>query len=291
MPDNEKSYEIIDREWVTCHFPKRAPDTNKGSFGNLSVLVGSDKYRGAAHLVLSSAVRGGAGICRFIGTPSLCAELRCKYPEVIYIESDIRHAAGTLASADSALIGCGSDISEGLSELCREVVAHAKGRVILDADALNSISRFSTPEIFLKGSGRVVITPHPLEFSRISGMTVEEILSDRIGSAQAFSKKYGCITLLKGNGTVITDGIRTLVNTTGSPALAKGGSGDVLSGLIASLSAHIHDPLEAAAIGAYFHGLAGDTLAVRYSSLGVTPSDLSTAICSLMAEIESQISN
>ena len=280
----------IDKNFILKHFPRRPNDSNKGSFGKLTLLTGSDKYRGAAHLSLAMALRAGAGITRFIGSGELCSELRCVYPEAIYMP-DISSESATdiLSSSDSFVIGCGSDISESLADITVAAIRRAKGRAVIDADAINSIARYRDATFLSTKDKSVILTPHPLELSRISGVAVEKINAERISFAVEFARRYSITLLLKGYRTVITDGERVLINTTGNSALSKGGSGDVLAGLIGSLCAHVSDPLTAAAIGAYLHGLAGDRLSVEYSTLGVTPSDLPSCVARIMAEIESEL--
>ena len=135
-----------------------------------------------------------------------------------------------------------------------------------------------------------MITPHPLELSRLSGIPVSEIEKNRLSFAKEFAKKYNCILLLKGALTIVTDGEAVYINGSGSSALAKGGSGDVLSGLIASQLAFSESAIKAAALAAYVHGRAGDILSEELSSFGVTPSDLPREIARGLSEIEKSIS-
>ena len=132
------------------------------------------------------------------------------------------------------------------------------------------------------------MTPHPLELSRLISMPVKEIESCRLNIAVKTASELGVVLLLKGAGTVITDGKRTYVNTTGSTALSKGGSGDVLAGVIASLAANTPEPLHAAALGAYLHGTAGDNLSESLSDFGVIPSDLPLEIAKAIKALTSE---
>ena len=133
---------------------------------------------------------------------------------------------------------------------------------------------------------KIILTPHPLEFSRLSALSVDYIQRNRISAARSFAREYGVTLILKGAATVITDGDRLYINSTGSSALAKAGSGDVLAGLLASIMAYSSDPLVASALGVYLHGKAGDTLAEKLSEFAVTPSDLPIEIAKIMREIE-----
>ena len=262
---------------------KRLPTANKGSFGKTLHITGSEKYRGAAHLALEAALRSGVGIVCHSGGGELAAELRLKFPEAIYVDKLLPSDGGdpvfsAIGRYSSVLLGSGSSVSEELCLLAEGIISSEGAPVVIDADGINSIAKYSSPEIFLRAKRKIILTPHPLEFSRLSGLSVEFINEHRLSSAISFAQKYGVILLLKGGATVITDGNVTYVNTSGSSALAKGGSGDVLAGLISSLVAFCDDPLSATAAGAYVHGKAGDTLSAELSDYGVTPSDLPAEI-------------
>lgn len=295
--------ELIEREFefnsyfVDCDeakrlLPKRKINSNKGSFGKTLLITGSDKYRGAAHLSLEASLRGGAGIVNFAGSGDLCRELRMKYPEAIY-HPDLLYDKESILSiaqkSSSVLVGSGSDMSQELCDLVTSLVLNTDKQLILDADALNSLAKYSSPEIFLRAKTKPIITPHPLELSRLSGVSVAEIESSRLGFAKDFAERYNCILLLKGAATIVTDGKSTYINGSGCSALAKGGSGDALAGLIASVAAFTSSAVGAAALAAYVHGRAGENLSAKLSSFGVTPSDLPREMASVLSELEKNI--
>ncbi len=276
---------LIEKCWVEQNLPAREKNTHKGSFGSLMVIAGSETYRGAAALALEGALRGGVGLIRYYGTEPLCAELVKRFPEVIYEKtedteniSESAIAALTQASGKhkATLIGCGSGQSRGLGTLIRALLASEGGPLILDADAINSlaIDREESLAALRAAVRPVILTPHPMEFCRLSGMGISTVQKHRIESARAFAKDIGCILVLKGAGTLVTDGEELYINHTGSSALAKAGSGDVLAGFLSSLAASGASPIVAAALAPYFHGRAADTLAKEFSSFGVIPSDL-----------------
>ncbi len=280
---------LVDLNTAKKLLPERIQNSNKGTFGKTLLITGSDSYRGAAHLSLESALRGGAGIVHFAGEKELCRELRMKFPEAIYHEvniTDVEKILELSGNMNSVLIGCGSSVSAELCNLVISLLENSEKQIILDADALNSISKYSSPEVFKTAKIKPIITPHPLEFSRLSGMTVTEIESSRQTFAESFAKKYNYILLLKGHKTVITDGDTTYINTSGNSALAKGGSGDTLAGLIASLTAFSKSPLESIALAAFVHGRAGESLGEKLSTFGTTPSDLPREMAKILAEIE-----
>ena len=268
-----------DEELFRSAFPKRDPMANKGSFGKTVHVTGSEKYRGAAHLALEASLRSGVGITYHAGGGELAKELRLKFPEAIYIdmikgaleEDPIAKAVGKYSSV---LIGSGSSISKELSELIESVIKTDGAPLVLDADGINSLAKYSSAEVLKSAKRTVILTPHPLELSRLFGYSPDDINKNRLPLAMELAKEYGIILLLKGAGTVITDGERAYINTSGSTALSKGGSGDVLAGLLASAVASAEDTLAAVAACAYIHGRAGDTLSAELSDYGVTPSDL-----------------
>ena len=158
--------------------------------------------------------------------------------------------------------------------------------MIIDADAINSIAKYKNARILKNAKRKIILTPHPAEFSRLSGIPVSDIQANRLSVAISFAKDHGVILVLKGARTVVTDGDMTYINSSGSSALAKAGSGDVLSGLIASTTAYFNDPLEATAFSVYVHGLAADILSDEYSKYGVRPSELPKIISKIFREIE-----
>lgn len=276
--------------------PKRAANSNKGSFGRALIITGSQRYRGAAHLSLEAALRGGAGYVTYAGTEPLCEMLCMKYPEAIYrpikyegdeIAADEIPAVCELSAASGAtLVGCGSSDTDGLCDLVLSLLGSDGGALILDADAINAMARRRDEALVaLKNTRRtVILTPHPLEFSRLSGDTVSDVQLHRIEAAVKFAAENRCIMVLKGAGTIVTDGTLVCINSSGSSALAKAGSGDVLAGAIASLAASGTDALCACAAAVYYHGAAADALSRSLSPFGVIPSDLPRAIGEQIAE-------
>ena len=290
-----KNY-FTDADLARSLLPSRPENSNKGSFGKALVITGSEKYRGAAHLSLEAALRGGAGLVAYLGIPSLADELTMKYPEAIYLREDVENCQSEggvsrildiSTSYSSILIGSGSSPSPALYRLVEAMILTEGAPVVLDADAINSIAAYGdgTADILKRAKRAVILTPHPLEFARLSGKSVTEVQAGRLNIARKFAYDHNCILLLKGAATVVTDGNITYLNGTGSSALAKAGSGDVLAGLLVSILAQGVDPLAATALAAYLHGAAGDGLAECYSHYGVTPSDLPREIAKVIASL------
>ena len=173
-----------------------------------------------------------------------------------------------LGQMDAVLIGCGLGQSEGTLAAVRTVLENAKCPVVVDADGINVLSWHM--DILRERHHPTILTPHAREFARLGGDTS----GDRLEAAESFAREYGCILLLKGHRTVITDGINSYVNQTGNPGMAVGGSGDVLAGMIAALLGQGLQPLTAAACGAWLHGAAGDLCAAELGQYAMLPTDM-----------------
>ena len=181
--------------------------------------------------------------------------------------------AELVAGKDAVAVGPGLGQSKQAADLVLSVLKESSCPVVLDADALNLAAEY---EILrnLKRDQPTVITPHPGEFARLTGRSVSEIQADRDNAAVQFAQEFGVIVVLKGPGTVVTDGRRIYVNSTGNAGLATGGSGDVLTGVIAAQLAFQPDPTAAACLGVFIHGLAGDLGVADMSEPGLIASDL-----------------
>lgn len=265
--------------------PKRSPLGNKGSFGKLLIISGSNEYRGASHLALESALRGGAGYVTLLSEATVTDSALQKFPETLLItvppfsdmtDVDMQAILRTDKNNAATLIGPGCGKSKKLAVLTEALLTNSASPLIIDADAINSLAEFSDNalELIARAKREIVLTPHPLEFSRLSGIPMNVIEGEREEVARRLALATGATVLLKGYGTVITDGETIYLNTSGSSALAKAGSGDCLAGLLGALLAAGTPPLEASALAAYLHGAAGDALSSVYSDFGVTPSDL-----------------
>ena len=250
------------------------------------LLCGSRGYTGAAALSAMGALRSGAGLV-YLGVPeSIYAIEAMKLTEAMVFplpEKDGALAAESLEDIlprlermDAVLIGPGLGQSEGVKQVVHSVLQHAQCPVVLDADGINMVAQHM--DILRERNHPTILTPHAGEYSRIGG----DVNGDRVGAAVSFARAHGCILLLKGHNTVITDGRTCYLNPTGNPGMATGGSGDVLSGIIASLLGQKIDPLTAAACGAFLHGLAGDVCARELGQYGMLPSDMVEVLPRLM---------
>ena len=269
---------ILNHEQVLACLPDRDDDAHKGDFGRVLLLCGSRGYTGAAALAAMGALRCGAGLV-YLGVPeSIYAIEAVKLTEPIVFplpeENGMLSAKALpeilkrLGQMDAVLIGCGLGQSEGTLAAVRTVLENANCPVVVDADGINVLSRHM--DILRERHHPTILTPHAGEFARLGGDTS----GDRLETAESFAREYGCILLLKGHRTVITDGINSYVNQTGNPGMAVGGSGDVLAGMIAALLGQGLQPLTAVACGAWLHGAAGDLCAAELGQYAMLPTDM-----------------
>jgi holo-[acyl-carrier-protein] synthase len=264
--------------------PARPRDGHKGTFGTVVVLAGSQGYTGAAYLASMGAARSGAGIVRLLVAQSIYPILAQKCTEVIVgpvpeiAPGVVGHASlsGILrgfAGADAGVIGPGLGRDASTRRLVEDLVPRVAAPLVLDADALNLLAEHRP--ILPRLSPQIVLTPHPAEFGRLSGLETSAVQQDRRGIASRFAKVWNKVVVLKGAGTVIAapDG-RVTLNSIATPALASGGTGDVLAGLIAGLMGQNLPPFEAAVTGVHLHSLAGLDLEASLGLAGVLASDL-----------------
>ena len=283
MPEKRES---LDHASVLSILPDRNPWAHKGNFGKVLLLCGSRGYTGAAYFAAMGALRCGAGLV-FLGVPeSIYAIEAVKLNEPIVFplpDADGKLSAeavpeilNRLPQMDTVLVGCGLGQSEGAWLVVKAVLENAKCPVVLDADGINLVSKHM--DILRRREYPTVLTPHEGEFSRMGGT----VGGDSMASAAAFATEYGCILVLKGHRTCISDGQSSYQNQTGNPGMAVGGSGDVLAGMIAGLIGQGIDPLEASACGVWLHGAAGDLCAAEMGQYPMLPSDMLDKILRLM---------
>lgn len=278
--------EILSHNQVLDLLPDRTPETHKGACGKLLLLCGSRGYTGAAYLAAMGALRIGAGLV-FLGVPeSIYAIEAVKLHEPVVFplpdengmlsETAIPEILQRLSKVDAVLIGCGLGQSAGTLAVVKAVLENAQCPVVVDADGINVIAGHM--DILRGREYPTILTPHAGEFTRLGGKMGE----DKMASAAALARDLGCIVLLKGHRTCITDGLAGYENPTGNPGMAVGGSGDVLSGIITALLGFGLPTLEAAACGAWLHGAAGDLCARELGQYGMLPTDMLTALPRLL---------
>ncbi len=265
----------LDDDFPAEIMPERACDGHKGTFGKANLICGSKEYRGAAMLSVTSALRSGVGLVELFSDKEICDVMFSQAPEAIYSEiskNDIDADLLKILSKKSTatLIGCGLGNCD--KRLVEEVILKSKSPVIVDADGINLICE--NINVVLNAKEKVILTPHPAELSRICRVSVEEILGNRLFYALKAANELKCIVVSKGADTYITDGKTVYLNNTGNTALSKGGSGDILAGLICGIVAQGVNPLEACACGCYISGKTAEILSESYSERGIIGSDI-----------------
>lgn len=283
--------QTIEREWVQRMLPRRAPETHKNDYGRVLAVCGCKGYTGAAYFAAQGAVHMGSGVVTLAVPEPVYPILAVKLNEPVVrpMPADgtgkfSAEAADTLmelaARADALLIGSGLGRSAALDELVAELIRAARCPMVLDADGINALAGHRN--VLREAGGPCILTPHKGEFQRLSGIAPDEADA----AAQQFAMETGCVLLLKSHRTLISapDG-RQMRNTTGNPGMAKGGSGDVLAGMLLSLLGQGLDAFDAACAGAWLHGAAGDRCAAELGEYGMTPTDMLEALPYVTAEL------
>jgi hydroxyethylthiazole kinase-like uncharacterized protein yjeF len=290
--------ELMTRQWVRDILPERPLNANKGTFGKVLVVAGSIKYIGAAYLACSGAMRVGAGLVTLATASSLQPVLASKLTEATYLplpeaEPGVISAGaaeivvGQCRLYDVLLLGCGLGQSPATVEFVNRLISQKDlPPLVLDADALNIL--WGIPDWQSHLADNTIITPHPGEMSRLSGLSIDEIQSDRIGIAGKYAAAWHQTIVLKGAYTVVatTDGC-SRVSPFANPGLASAGTGDVLAGAIAGISAQGLSPFDAASLGVYLHGETGEMIKNVLGDTGMIASDLLMALPAVINRIKS----
>ncbi len=271
---------------------KREKDTHKGDYGRVGIVGGKRGMSGSIYLSCIAALRSGSGLVYALVPEKIFNTLSIKLTEVILEEisfkgdhlimDDFYSIQNKWDKYDALCMGMGMGIEKDTQQLIQKIVKTWEKPLLIDADGLNALS--GQLSLLSHRKACTIITPHEMEMARILKTQVEEIKNNRVQVAEQFAKKYGVITVLKGNKTIITDGRRTHINTSGNPGMATAGSGDVLSGIIISLVGQGHQAFEASRIGVYLHGLAGDEAAKKTGEYSLIASDILEALPSVMRD-------
>lgn len=283
----------VEREFVRSAIPARKMDGHKGDFGKLLVVGGAVGYTGAPYLTALAAERSGCGLV-YLGVPDSIWAIeaaRCVSAMPFPLTDKDGMLSGNalpailerMAGCDVLVLGPGLGRSEETAQLVRALLEKTEGPVVLDADGINALEGH-IDSLDVRRDRVTILTPHDGEFARVGG----DLSVGRAEAARRFALRYGCTLVLKGHRTVTATNAGTvLVNTTGNSGLAKGGSGDVLTGLIASLLAQGASPIQAAAAGVWLHGRSGDLAAERLTAYCMTPENVIREMPEAFAEIGS----
>ena len=277
---------VLDHDAVLDMLPERDPDGHKGTFGKILMICGSRGYTGAAALAAMGALRSGAGLVYLAVPESIYTIEAVKLTEPVILpmadENGMLSANAAerllplLLKMDAILIGPGIGVGEGTRKILQTVIRKAKCPVVVDADGITLLAAHK--DILRGRNCPVIVTPHDGEFIRMSG----SLEPDRITAAMSLARENSITVLLKGRGTLITDGTTCYRNPTGNPGMAVGGSGDLLAGILTAFLGQGIEPLEAAACAAWVHGAVGDLCAQELGQYAILPSDMLTKLPRLL---------
>ncbi|MBO5666930.1 MAG: NAD(P)H-hydrate dehydratase [Firmicutes bacterium] len=281
---------LIDAAYVKTYVQKRDRQVHKGNCGKLLIVAGSCGMGGAAVLCARGALRTGAGLVQVSAPQELWPVIHTGVMEATCLSR--RTSDWDLNSYQAVAIGPGLGVKNENQRIIEHILMQYRGTVVLDADALNHLAEDEDLMALAAGSagcgrkGQLIITPHPGEAARLLGCSTAQIAADRVGAAQALANKLNAVAVLKGAGTIVAaPSGETYTNTTGNPGMATGGSGDVLTGMIAALLGQGLGPLEAACCGVYLHGLAGDLGAGYWGEYSLMASDIADSIALAIRQI------
>ncbi len=263
--------------------PERRADAHKGDFGRVLVVAGSCGMAGAASLCAEAVLRSGAGLV-YLAVPEevypiVASHTRCVIHHVLPQTKEgtfSKKAAPIIqrlaAENDVVVLGPGVSRNEETAAMIVELTAVIEQAAVIDADGLNAIA--GSPACLKGAAGPRILTPHPGEMARLASSSTERVQARRADTAADFASEYGCLVVLKGNETIVSGGDLVYTNRTGNPGMATAGSGDVLTGIIAGLLAQGLGAFQAAQLGVYLHGRAGDTAGDAMTQYCVTASDI-----------------
>ncbi len=279
---------ILNLKTVLQMLPTRTPESHKGSYGKVLAVCGSSPYRGAAVLSVMGALRTGAGLVTLAAPECVVAAAAARVPEAIFLpDAAQERILEEVSRSEVCLLGCGLSADADTAQLAKKALDASMGVVVLDAGALCSLADDISAITAFAQSQPLIVTPHPGEMARLCRCSVEDIEKERTSCALDFALSTGAITVLKGHETLIACPDGTLYeNHTGNAGLARGGSGDILAGMIAGLAAQGMSAEHAAAAGVFLHGLSADRCAARLSMQGMLPSDILTDLCNIFLEKE-----
>lgn len=300
----EESYHVAENGFYTYNkrevrllFPERKTDSHKGTFGHLLCICGSKTMAGAPVLAASAALRSGAGLVTLAFPECIYNAVSSKLTESLLMpladnekgtlsSSCLKELLASLSKFDGIVIGCGLGVNEDTEAVVRSVIENAEVPVVVDADALNIIARDIS--IIENKKSELILTPHIGEMARLTGADKESIINDRISAAKSFSLKNGVYTVLKSANTVVTfpDGKRAYVNNSGNTGLSKGGSGDVLAGLIGGFAVQKFVLADAITAATFVLGYTADAVAERTSKTGMLPGDIVNELPYTLSEFE-----
>lgn len=273
----------IERVTAVPRPPQRAIDSHKGDFGHVLVVGGSEGMAGAPALAGMAALRGGAGLVTVACPHEIAGTVAAFEPSMMTFPLESESGGLVDGSIDAILdrrstvvaVGPGIGRRKRTASLVHSLLRLVEKPIVLDADGLNALA--GSLDV-MRRNAPTILTPHPGEFASLIGKAASEVQANRESLALEFAAEHGVVLVLKGAKTIVTDGRRVFVNGTGNPGMATGGTGDVLTGIIAALVAQKMEPFDAACLGVHLHGMAGDLVAAEGSMESLIASDLIRAL-------------
>lgn len=279
------SFFTMNKKEIRNLMPVRDPNGNKGTFGTVLIIGGSYEMPNAVYFASQAAVNSGAGLVKLAFPVTAYNALAPKTYEQVLIplesnkygrisQNAVKRLQSELSKCSVVAVGCGMGVDEDTKSVLKYVLENSPVPVIIDADGINCLE--NSIELIDSAKAPIILTPHPKEMSRIAGTTVESIEGDRGAAVSSFIKTHRATLVLKGSSTLVgsSDSDNVYVNCTGNAGMATGGSGDVLTGIVASFIAQGMNPFEAAISAVNIHGLSGDAVTEKYSMMGNTPSEM-----------------
>lgn len=269
--------ETIDGSRLKKLFPISEVSAHKGSVGTLTIVCGSYGMAGAGQMCLQSALRSGTGLVKCIIPKEIYPILSINAPQAVYIpysaDNSITTVNNNMRNTKAIVVGCGMGNTKSTEEITKHIIQNSTVPLVLDADALNVIS--DNLDILKKASIPIVITPHPGEMARLLNTTIDIIQNNRLAIATEFAKRYNVTVVLKGAYTIVAHPQgKSVINPTGNKGMAKGGSGDILAGIIGSFISQGMSPFNAALSGVYCHGYAGDLAEEKFGYISMNSLDI-----------------
>ena len=247
----------------------RKQNSYKGDYGQVLVIAGSMGFAGAAYLTTQAAVRSGAGLVTLCVPKEIQDIMSIKLTEAMTINFEQSDKIGNIMVKSNCIaIGPGMGVSKLTLNVIKNTIENADCPIVIDADGINVLQE--RLEILERKNNTIILTPHYGEMARLTGLSIDEIIADKVEIAREFAKEHDVVILLKDHRTIITDGEVVYENSSGNSAMASGGMGDTLTGIIASFIAQGYEPLEATFISAYIHGYCGDRLAENMFCVNAT---------------------
>lgn len=292
----DNTIEVIEKGFVKNSLCKRKLSSHKGTYGILSAICGSYGMAGAVIMCSKSALRSGVGLLNIMLPKSIYPIVagQCVEPVFTVLQEN---NLGTISSnsisriikkvnnSNAVVIGCGLGLNFDTIDIVSMLIKNCNVPMVIDADAINAISK--NVGMLKHKRAEIVITPHPGEMARLLNISVSEVQKDRISIARTFALKYEVIVVLKGANTIIADKDgNVFVNRTGNPGMARGGSGDVLAGIIGAFLAQGIPAISSAKCGVFIHGEAGDKCAENLSQYGMLPTDMIDTLPQVFADFE-----